>query len=225
MKEKHMKKKANYIFILVIAVLISAYPLKSAFAQHEGYPYQIGGYFGIWGAYTINPSLSEDFCDGWDCHTDEIDLDVDESAVWGAKIGYNLPYMRALGLELEYGYMNPDLNFHDTTVGDIKFNNLMFNIYARIPVGIIHPYWGFGIGFSNYEISVKDSEGMDGEDDISYAWQLLTGVEIDLAPNLAIDIGYRFFTTELEFKNDTEGENNDIDYRTGMVNLGLKFRF
>lgn len=220
-----MNKKTIYIFIFVIAILLSACPLKSAFAQYQGYPYQVGGYFGIWGAYTINPDLSKDFCDDWDCHTYDIDLDIDESAVLGAKIGYNHPMMRALGLELEYGYMNPDLNYRNTTVGDIKFNNFMFNLYAKIPVGIIHPYWGFGIGFSNYEISFKESEGINGEDDTAYAWQLLTGVEIDLAPNLAIDIGYRYFTTELEFENDTEQENEDIDFRTSMVNLGLKFRF
>ncbi|MGB5218550.1 MAG: hypothetical protein WBN66_09640 [Smithella sp.] len=91
-------------------------------------------------------------------------MDIDESDVLGAKIGYNHPHMRALGLELEYGYMNPDIHYYDKTVGDIKFNNFMFNVYAKIPVGIIHPYWGGGIGFSNYEISIKDSEGINGED-------------------------------------------------------------
>jgi len=220
-----MNRKIHYIVILVVAVFLSAYPLTSARAQYEGSPYQVGGYFGIWGAYTIDPDLSEDFCDDWDCSSHDLHLDIDESAVLGAKIGYNHPLMRALGLELEYGYMKPDVTYRNTTVGDVTFNNFMFNVYAKIPVGIIHPYWGGGIGFCNYEFSFKNSEGIGEKDETAYAWQFLTGLEIDLAPNLSVDLGYRYFATELEFENETGDEEEDIDFTTSMVSLGLKFRF
>lgn len=104
----------------------------------------------------------------------------------------------------------------------------MFNIIAKIPVGIIHPYWGAGLGFSNHEISAKYTEGIGGKDNTSFAWQLLTGVEIDLAYNLAVDIGYRYFVTELEFENNIESEYKnytEVDFTTSMITFGLKFFF
>ena len=104
----------------------------------------------------------------------------------------------------------------------------MFNIIAKIPRGIIHPYWGAGFGFSHYEMSVKATEVIGEKDDTSFAWQLLTGVEIDLTSNLVMDIGYRYFVTELKFENNIEAEDKnyeDVDFTTSMITLGLKFFF
>jgi opacity protein-like surface antigen len=209
--------------------LFAVYPFKSASAQEGGYPagYKTGGYIGLWGGFTLAPDLSSGSCDDWDCYKDDFYLDIDETPVFGVKIGFNHPRARALELEFEYSYLNPDITDYNTTVGDIKFNNFMFNIIAKIPAGVIHPYWGAGIGFSQHEISAKDIALIRGKNDTSFAWQLLTGLEIDLANNLALDIGYRYFVTQLEF-NDTEdehGNHSDVDFSTSMVTFGLKFLF
>ena len=225
-----MKKAANYIFIFTLAILFAVYPFQSASAQVEGNQegYQIGGYLGIWGGYTINPDVNSGYYDDWHYYEEDLRLDIDETSVFGAKVGYNHPLLRALELELEYSYLNPDITDHNTVVGDIKFNNFMFNIIAKIPRGIIHPYWGAGFGLSHYEMSVKATEVIDGKDDTSFAWQLLTGVEIDLSSHLVMDIGYRYFVTELKFENDIEAEDKnykDVDFTTSMITLGLKFFF
>jgi opacity protein-like surface antigen len=217
-----MKKASGYIFVFILAVFLSVCPLNSASAQVEAY--QLGGYFGVWGAFTINPDLSSSYCDDdWHCYEDDVNLDIEETSVVGIKIGYNHPLFRALALEFEYGYLNPDISYRNTVVGDVKFNNFMFNIMARIPVGVIHPYWGVGFGFSNYDFSPKYAYGSRSKDNTSYAWQFLTGMEIDLAYNLAVDIGYRYFVTELDFGDGYESDN--IDFTTSMATLGLKFRF
>ncbi len=84
-----MKKIAGYIFILAVAVVFAAYPLQSASAQSGEYysgPYQTGGYFGIWGGYTIAPDLTYEYCDDWDCDEYDLNIDIDETAVFGAKL-------------------------------------------------------------------------------------------------------------------------------------------
>jgi opacity protein-like surface antigen len=229
-RRRDMKKAANYIYILTLAILITVYPFQSASAQVEGSPagYQVGGYLGIWGGYTINPNVSSAHYDDWHYHENDLSLDIDETFVFGAKVGYNHPLLRALELELEYSYLNPDITDYKTVVGDIKFNNFMFNIIAKIPRGIIHPYWGAGFGLSHYEMSAKTAEAIGGKDDTSFAWQLLTGVEIDLASNLVMDIGYRYFVTKLKVENNIESEDKnykDVDFTTSMITLGLKFFF
>jgi opacity protein-like surface antigen len=67
-----------------------------------------------------------------------------------------------------------------------------------------------------------------GRNYTSFAWQLLTGVEFDITNNLSVDIGYRYFSTEIEFENNTviDFENDSkIDFTTSMITLGLKFLF
>lgn len=197
------------------------YPFESASAQ-------TGGYFGISGGYTINPDLSADHHDVWDYFDDDIDLDIEESPVWGVKIGYVHPRARALVLELEYNYLNPDITNSVDIDSNVKLNNFMFNFFAKIPAGVIHPYWGFGLGFCSSDMSEQATVWLGGKDATSFAWQLLTGVEIDLANNLAVDIGYRYFTTELEFENDMEyehGNNRNVDFTSSMITLGFKFFF
>jgi len=216
-----MKNTSDYVLIFTLAILIAVFPFKSASAQN-------GGYFGISGGYTINPDLRSGDYDYWDFYEDDIHLDVEEVPVLGAKLGYTHPRARSLALELEYSYLNPDITNSVNVEGDVKLNNFMFNIFTRIPAGIIHPYWGLGFGFCNSDMSAEAAQWLGGKDATSFAWQLLTGVEIDMTNNLTLDIGYRYFSTELEFENSTEyghGNHRDVDFRTNMVTLGFKFFF
>lgn len=216
-----MKIINAYVFISILTIFFVVYPCQPASAHS-------GGYFGILGGYTINPDLSSGYYDDWVFYEDDIHLDIEESPVLGVKIGYTHPQARALGLEFEYSYLNPDITNSLDIDSNVKLNNFMFNIYTKIPAGIIHPYWGFGLGLCSSDMSEQATEWFGGKDTTSFAWQLLTGVEIDLANNLAMDIGYRYFVTELEFKNDMEyehGSNRDVDFTSSMVTLGFKFFF
>ena len=233
-----MKKVANYFFIYTLAILFALCPLKSASAQ-------VGGYIGIWGGYTISPDArSGDYYDNWDYYHD-FNLDIQESWVFGAKVGYTPPPLKYFSFEFEYSYLNPDINrsvldrYGSDFVaveGDVKLNNFMFNSIAKYPQGRFHPYIGAGFGFSYSDMSAtatQRSSGVTssasvGKDYTSFAWQLLTGVEIDIINNLSVDIGYRYFATEIEFENAAEIEfKNDtkIDFTTSMITLGLKFLF
>ncbi|MGP8153553.1 MAG: outer membrane protein [Smithella sp.] len=230
-----MKKFANYIFIFTLAILSAVYPLKSASAQ-------VGGYVGIWGGYTISPDASSgNFNDWYYGGYNNFDLDIQEAWAFGVKFGYTPPPLRYLSFEFEYSYLNPDINrsllyqYGSGYVvdGDVKLNNFMFNVIAKYPLRRFHPYVGAGIGCTYSDVAATATQSSSGggissasagKDYTSFAWQLLTGVEIDITNNLSADIGYRYFATEFEFNNLPYG-NNTIDYTTSMITLGLKFLF
>ena len=118
--------------------------------------------------------------------------------------------------------------------GDVKLNNFMFNAIAKYPLGRFHPYVGAGIGCSYSDMSATATQSgvinsaSVGEDYTSFTWQLLTGVEIDIINNLSVDIGYRYFASEIEFGNNTEIDfenSTKINFTTSMITLGLKFLF
>lgn len=233
-----MKKVANYFFIFTLAILFTVCPLKSASAQ-------VGGYIGIWGGYTISPNASSGDSHDWDYFYNSYDLDIQEAWVLGVKVGYNPPQAKYLTFEFEYSYLKPDI---DRSIldrygpdfvaieGDVKLNNFMFNAIVKYPQGRFHPYVGAGLGFSYTDMSATATQRISGvtssasvgKDYTSFAWQLLTGVEIDIINNLSMDIGYRYFATEIELGNATEFDfenNTKIDFTTSMITLGLKFRF
>ena len=153
----------------------------------------------------------------------------------GLKVGYSFPAFKALSIEFEYSYWNPHIN---KTVllqspvmvakeGDVKLHNFMVNLLMKYPNGIIHPYIGGGVGASyvdfSYTASVnvfgKNYENSAGDYNMSVAWQLLAGIEVDLAKQWAADIGCRYFAIKPEF-----GET-ELDIKTSMLSFGIKYKF
>jgi opacity protein-like surface antigen len=230
-----MKKVANYLFIFTLAILFAVCPLKSASAQ-------VGGYIGVWGGYTISPDASSGNSHDWNYYN-SYDLDIQEAWALGVKVGYTPPQLKYFSFEFEYSYLDPDINRSVlgqnrtglvAVEGDVKLNNFMFNAIAKYPLGRFHPYVGAGIGCSYTDMSATATQSgvinsaSVGKDYTSFAWQLLTGVEIDIINNLSVDIGYRYFASEIEFGNNTEIDfenSTKIDFTTSMITLGLKFHF
>jgi opacity protein-like surface antigen len=203
-------------------------------------------YVGVFGGYTFSPDAS------WEDHVFNYDLDVQETGIFGIKFGGTHPTVKYFSIELEYSYLNPDV---DRTVfstagsdyyaieGDVKIHNFMFNTIFKYPEGKIHPYLGLGLGFSYFDFSVTSTSRLNGVsynarrsyDDTVFAWQVLAGVDIELTNNLSLDIGGRYFDTESlndsyddDYYDDYDYDHYDgptLDYRTFMVTLGLKFRF
>ncbi len=207
-----VKKIANYFYILILIVLFAVYPVGSASAE-------IGLYLGGWGGYTISSDVSEG---EWDHYYDDLNLDIDETSAWGVKVGYTNPFFKYLAVEAEYSYLNPEFNDSFHIDGDVKMSNLMFNVIGKYPLGIIQPYFGMGLGFTYADMNWDDIRGIDDGDYTSYAWQLMTGVEFYLTKEMAVDLGYRYFVTEMELDDDYF---DDISFSTGMITLGLKMIF
>lgn len=237
-----MKKIDSCVFIVVLVFCLAVVPLQSASAQ--GGP--TGGYVGFWGGVTIAPEASsEDYDDDWYDYHDDYDLNMEETWSAGIKLGYIPPLWKYFSFELEYSYLHPDIKRsileqygpdYVAVEGDVQIHNFMLNLFARYPIGRLHPYIGAGVGFSYSDLSAVATQriGEDistaqvGDDYTSFAFQVLTGVEIDITNNLAFEVGYRYFITELEFSNSSEIYRNnsvEIDFTTSMITLGLKFLF
>jgi len=211
-----MRKMASSfaVALFVIAISISSIGIASA---------DMGAYVGVFGGYTFSPDSS------WknDNTGSEFDADIQEAWAVGIKFGYIPPQMKYLSFELEYFYSNPDIDrtvFGSTAFQvDIEFHSVMYNVLVRYPEGKFHPYIGGGIGFSYADASIQatspTSSASTSENDTGFAWQLLAGIDIDLVNNWTADIGYRYFYTEPKLGNI------EVEYKTSMVTLGLKYRF
>jgi len=214
-----MKKFANYVFIFSLSIVFAIFPLKSASAQ-------TGGYFGIWGGYTINPDI---VIEG---NSYKSDLNTDNTWSLGLKIGHTPPEAKYIDVEFEYSYLKQDIDRtvlaqvgtnYDTLTGDIEVHNFMFNVIAKYPEGRYHPYVGGGLGLSYVDLSTTTSgatrSAATNDDGAFFAWQILAGVEIAITKNLSADIGYRYFYTKPEF------DDVEVELKTSMITMGLKFRF
>jgi len=88
----------------------------------------------------------------------------------------------------------------------------------------VTPYAGVGIGFAHHDISGDDS----GDDDTTFAWALMAGVDIDLRDRWKLDIGYRYLNMgDVEFLDEKTGGKDFIieDYDAHEIRVGLRYSF
>ncbi len=238
-----MNKIAQYVVIGFWVFCLTAVPFQSAWAQ--GGP--IGAHVGFWGGFTVAPSASsDDYDDDWHHDENEYDLDMEETWAMGVKVGYTLPHpWKYFSFEFEYSYLNPDIkrsilerdgSDFIAVEGDVKLHNFMLNLFLKYPLGRFHPYLGAGLGFSYSDMTATATQQIGdetttapvGDDYTSFAFQVLTGVDIDITNNLALELGYRYFITGMEFNNASDiylSHSMDIDFTTSMLTLGLKILF
>jgi OmpA-OmpF porin, OOP family len=182
-------------------------------------------YVGVFGGYVAPEDMT------WKSKVTgaSADLALDDSGMMGLKLGYILPQARALAFELEWNYMFKQ-SIPSQVVsgvresGEAYLNNFLVNLILRYPEGRLHPYVGGGIGASS--MNIRNTESIGGsvvnvaeETATGFAWQLLAGVNVDLAPNLSADLAYRYFGTNPGFTAI------DVNYRTQAITFGLNFHF
>jgi opacity protein-like surface antigen len=138
--------------------------------------------------------------------------------------------------ELELSYRQNDFDeisapgFASIPVGgDISALAFMANAFWDIETGSpVTPYLGGGIGVAN--VSINDlAEPAFGQiaddDDTVFAYQFGAGVALELNPNMALDLGYRYFATSDPEFTDVEGDKFESEYKTHNASLGLRIMF
>jgi len=207
-----MKKIGGILAVVLVAFVLVLAPMGTAKAVEAG-PF----YVGLFGGYVMPDDLEMDEeGESWD-------VPLDDSWMIGAKFGYIFPQVKWLAAELEYTYL-ADMDVDEPEVdGDFNANNLMANLVFRYPEGKIHPYAGFGLGwsFGNIEAQGQDEEvaWVFDEDDNAFAWQLLAGVNFEITPQWSADLGYKYFSCEYEF------DNTDADAANHMIFVGVNYHF
>lgn len=121
-----------------------------------------GALFDVYAGATIGVGAATMFAD---------DKDVTHSAQsYGAVVGLDIPVFR---FELEYDYLQAD---------SIEMHLGMINAYAKMPLPVVKPYLGVGVG---NVFSGKDNDFVDIDSVIAY--QGMLGVTFDI-PVLPIDV-------------------------------------
>lgn len=206
-----MKKVFSCVFVLLISGMLVLTATPAATAAPQG-PF----YVGVFGGYVMPDDLELE-------NGGSVDVSLDNSWTIGAKFGYIIPQVKWLAAELEYVYMS-EQDIDETGVdGDFKASNLMLNIIARYPEGKIHPYIGFGIGWSWGEFNASaPGFGSVDESDNAFAWQILAGVNFEITPQWSADIGYRYFTAKYELGDEP---SVDATSKNHMFLIGVNFHF
>jgi opacity protein-like surface antigen len=212
------------IKIVLPVMLVIVFAMAGA-GYAQSYPPAGPLYFGVFGGYVAPQNMN------WSSKVTgaSADLSLDGSGIAGLKLGYILPQARALAFELEWNYMFQQ-NIPSQVVsgvresGNVALNNFLANLILRYPEGKVHPYIGGGIGGSAMNIQNTESIGnttvnVANETASAFAWQLLAGVNFELAPNLSADLGYKYFGTNPGFTAI------NVNYRAQAVTFGLNFHF
>ena len=205
-----------------------------------------GFYMGISGGYVI-PQAMEISDPDYSAH--RLDAYLDNGYLLSIKTGWNTPFTRkVMAMEIEYNYINNNFD-NDKIVpspadgyptrldGNMSIHAVLFNLKARYPEGMIHPYAGFGLGYAYASIgditdTAYDGSGtyiLPGESGGGFCWQFLAGVDFDITPNMSFGIGYKYFAAY-----PTVGERDyyyddhyyaDLDYMASIITAGLTFTF
>jgi opacity protein-like surface antigen len=213
-----MKRLSRITIALVFMIGSILVSNSGAFAQLRPF------YAGVFGGYSVPQSMNwKSIATG-----QSIDLGVDNTGVFGFKGGYIIPQAPMVALEFEYYHIfennyGPGGTSTVRESGNLYLDNFFFNFILRYPKGKIHPFVGAGIGWSYMNINNVETVGgwsfYQSESSTSFAWQFLGGVNLELAPNISLDLMYRYFGTDpsLAFV--------DVTYRTSIFSGGINFHF
>lgn len=128
-------------------------------------------------------------------------------------VGY--AFGNGVRLEGEVSYRRADFK---TIGGDVSSLTGLGNFYYDIKNdSTVTPYLGFGLGYSR--VDWKPDSGISGDDKV-LAYQVATGLGIEMSKHVVLDIGYRYFATQDIMSNSVNAE-----YRNHNVTIGVKYMF
>jgi opacity protein-like surface antigen len=201
-------------------------------------------YFGFSGGYVIPQTMEISNIDN---SSGKFDITLDNGYLLSIKTGWNNPFTRKImAMEIEYNYINNNFDnskivpspvdgYPATLDANMSIHAVLFNMKARYPEGPVHPYVGGGLGWafaSVGDITDKAYDGsgtyiLSGESGGGFCWQFLAGVDIDIAPNMSLGIGYKYFMayTNVGEKYSYDGYYADLNYKASIITLGLTFTF
>jgi len=114
--------------------------------------------------------------------------------------------------------------------GALSTTYLLGNLWYDLDMGsVITPYIGGGIGagYATADTHFNNNSYGYGPGGIGFAYQLGFGVAVDVADNVALDLGYRYKSIlGVDFDdNDGDGVYENGDVNSHVVQAGLKFSF
>ena len=108
--------------------------------------------------------------------------------------------------------------------GDLETWSLMVNARQVFDLDPARPYIGAGLGLARHDgdaaLSIlQGATGAESGDDTVFAYQLMAGFEFDLAADVTVFSGYRYFRTR-----DMEIGRLTTSFDTQAVEIGIRWR-
>lgn len=148
---------------------------------------------------------------------DTAELSYDMGGAVNVSAGYDFGGLRVEG---EFGYKGADVDKLEgiKVEGDATIMSLMANgFYDFKMASPVTPFVGVGIGFIKGELD----DGFDSSDDTALGYQLSVGAAMQVAPNVHVDLTYRYQSTFSDFKMD----GVDVSYGSSNVLAGVRLNF
>ena len=159
------------------------------------------------GAFTVSPMVGYHVIDGG--------MDLDDAAVFGLGLGYNVSPEWALEADLRYTPTETDTaNSVDIDIWTVSLGAL----YHFSPEAVLTPYLSFGAGLMVYDI---DNTSSNDEDVFGYYGG---GVKYSLSRSTALRLDARHL---LDYRSDSDGStHDDTNWRHHFQAMaGLTFQF
>lgn len=227
-----MKRALAAIAVLSTLAVPAISPAASA------YP---GGYMSGFLGINVNSDTNAESTDFFTNFNDRVEFDPGINI--GGTVGYDFGIVR---LEGELSYKHAEIKSVTDKDDDFRFRNVDGSIGATAMIfngffdlhnnSRITPYLGGGIGFAGLYLS--DTTGIDtsggsaqriilygDSDDAVFAYQLGTGVEIDLNRFYSLDIGYRYFVTDRATFDSDLDISTSLKFESHNATLGFRFKF
>lgn len=225
---------ARLLSVLMLSLIATVLP-----SHAEMY---IGGQLGI----SLPNSLSNVQGTGTDSGLKGTDLDLANSPLYGAKIGYFFPKINWLGVEGEFFYSNPHMKQQQSTssgtlnvpgIGPITGSATQIvpgahmrmavgaiNVIARYPGKRFQPYVGAGFGmyFARFSSPALRFGRSETASDTSPGFNILAGSRFFLTKNLALFGEYKYNKSSFDFGNNVLFK---ADYSAHNLVAGVSVHF
>ena len=219
-----MKKKfVALFFVFAVFMLVVS---QISFAQ------DMEGRLGI-GARVAYVNFSDD---DFTVYGVEVDVEPDESVMFGGNLTYFIQNYLSLELSVDYTETDVDLDALglEGDAGDFESIPVLLSLRAHLSTNTkVSPYLLFGIGYLFNDIDQNDStiefiygSGAKIDVDDSFAFHVGGGVEVFVTENVALNLDLKYIFTKVEADVNVAGfKDEDIDMDSFVAGLGIKYYF
>jgi len=179
---------------------------------------------GVW-----SPEIEADYNDdvvGYDITTD---LGLAFGIAVGTKVFENVRIEAELSgtvNSISEAYEEDDDFLYPDFDGSVSALYLLGNVWFDLDTGSgFTPYIGGGVGVAGVDVNFEQWDWeLDGG---GFAYQLGAGVKVDVADNIALDLGYRFKSVPGVTVDDVDGDDDwlTFDLQSHVFQAGLTFSF
>jgi len=209
---------------VVVGLLCLAVPAPQA--QAEMY---IAGMVGA----TLPKNLSGNEETGGGTTVQTGDLSLEESVMYGAKLGYYFESIKWLGVETEVYNSNPSVKQHDRVVNGINLGTAPgsdfrvltwapINVLVRLQLGRFQPYGGVGVGV--FFTNLSRSAGSSSATDVGLNTQL--GLRFMVSDHVGLFGEWKYNYVKINH-NDVYAGGTDLtaNYNANHIAFGLSYHF